>query len=213
MTDAGWLLVVAALALVGLLQWRFRRDAAQDAAERWLLRHRYRLRRLRPSVGGGPHFPLRLSRDSDAAFVYRAEIEDGAMGGTGVVWMRVWVDWTGSVIDDEPEVVWERFPRWETPQESPTRTYETAQLALLRRVADGESVFRRSASGLDASGEPFSRVVDHLQALERRGLVRLRLRPLDPRRLDEGPELVSDVVLTPEGARVVERQPGAARPA
>jgi hypothetical protein len=212
-TDAGWLLVVAALALVGLLQWRFRRDAAQDAAERWLLRHRYRLRRLRPSVGGGPHFPLRLSRDSDAAFVYRAEIEDRAMGGTGVVWMRDWVDWTGSVIDDEPEVVWERFPRWETPQESPTRTYETAQLALLRRVADGESVFRRSASSLDASGEPFSRVVDHLQALERRGLVRLRLRPLDPRRLDEGPELVSDVVLTPEGARVVERQPGAARPA
>jgi hypothetical protein len=127
------------------------------------------------------------------------------MGGTGVAWMRVWVDWTGSVIDDEPEVVWERFPRWETPAESPTRTYETAQLALLRRVAGGESVFRRTG-GLDASGETFSRVVDHLQALERRGLVRLRIPPLDPRRLDEGPEMVTDVALTPEGLRVAERQ-------
>jgi hypothetical protein len=210
-TDFGWLLVVAAFALVGGLQWRFRRDAAQGAAERWLLRHRYRARRLRLSVGGGPHFPLRLSRDSDAAFVYRAEVEDREMGGTGVVWMRLWVDWTGSVIDDEPEVAWERFPRWETPAESPTRTYETAQLALLRRIAEGESVFRRT-SALDASGETFSRVVEHLRALERRGLVTLRVPPLDPRRLDDGPDLVTDVALTPEGARVAERQLGAARP-
>ncbi|MDF1502578.1 hypothetical protein [Roseisolibacter sp. H3M3-2] len=209
MRDAAWLLVVGAFALVGVLQWRFRRDAAQGTVERWLLRHRYRVRRLRLSVGGGPHFPLRLSRDGDAAFVYRAEVEDGHMGGSGVVWLRVWIGWAGTVLDDEPEVVWERFPKWETPEESPARSWETAQLALLRRVADGESTFRRSSSSLDASGEPFARVVEHLQALERRGLVTLRVPPLDPRRLDEGPEVVTDVALSPEGRRVMGRQPSA----
>jgi hypothetical protein len=202
MPDHTVVLVGAAFVLASLAQWSRRRAAARDAAERWLERHGYRVRSLGETWRAGASFPLRLRRDADATFAFRATVDDRKLGGTGVVGLRVAVDWLARA-DDDVDVRWERMPdpRALGPP-APTAAWADAQLAVLRRVADGERTFR--PGGTEPAGAPLDAVVEHLLALQRRGLVTCATPHADLR--GHGAcAAVTDAALTAEGRRALAR--------
>jgi hypothetical protein len=83
--------------------------------------------------------------------------------------------------------------------------WDAAQLALLARVAAGETSFRPEAAGGAAAGAAFDRVVEHLLAMQRRGLVTCATPVGEVGRPDQHYAAVFDVALTAEGARVAAR--------
>ncbi len=200
--SGGVTLMIAAVA-GALLYGRWRQQVARAVAERWLLRHRYHVRELRtPILARRPSFPLHLGRDSRHAVDLRAVVDDRKLGGTGVVWLRVWPDWAGHV-GDEPEIAWERMPSPEAADAPPGgMPWEAAQLALLRRIADGEHAFRCSARGREPD-PAFDRLVEHLGAMSRRGLITMHTPIADLRVPGQQYVAVTGVALTAEGARLV----------
>jgi hypothetical protein len=210
---------VAAFALfaaVAIAQGRTREASALEAAARWLRAHGYRAhRRMSPPWFAAPKFPGSPWRDTDDAFDFRFAVEDGRLGGAGIVWLRAWPDWRGHV-QGELEVWWEQMPAGATvgAPADPERSYEAAQLALIERVAAGETIFRPDARD-DAAGERFDMLVEHLLAMQQRGLVTLATPVAELRRPGRRYAAVRDVALTPEGARIASHARGdhRARPA
>jgi hypothetical protein len=192
-------------ALVALqIAWAiWRRRSAREIAERWLAHHNYRVKRLRPVYWSTrPVFRLTPFRNNDWAVDFRAEVDDMRLGGTGEVRLRVWTDWLG-MIDREPEISWVRMPTLEAGPPAPEVQWENAQIAVLRRVASGESTFR--PEGRDsAAREAFDALVEHVLALQRRGLLHCAT-PIAELRADAQYAAVADVVLTNEGRQALER--------
>src|SRR5215207_9166448 len=94
--NPAYVALAATFALVGIVQWWHRRASARAAVERWALRHRYRLRHVSASwSGAGASFGGELGRDTEGDAVYRVEIEDLAMGGSGAAYVRCRADWFG----------------------------------------------------------------------------------------------------------------------
>src|SRR5687767_4325275 len=150
--------------------WRY--TQAKSAALEWLRQHHYRVRHLGVPLFKGMSFAPSWVRDSDNAFTLRAVIDDTKLGGSGTLCLRVWTTWLGTV-KDEIETAWEELPDGGggVQEEQPLfeRLFDT-QLALLQRVANGETAFygpRRSENG----GAEFDQMVEHLLALSRRGLI------------------------------------------
>jgi len=197
-------LLSAAVVVLGVGHYAWRRIRAREIAERWLAQQRYRVRSLRVSYWDTqPRFRATPFRDNDWAVDFRAVVDDMRLGGTGEMRLRVWTDWLG-MIDREPEVSWVKMPTEEAggPQ-SPETQWADAQIALLRRVAGGELTFR--PAGRDAAArEEFDATVEHLLALNRRGLVTCAT-PIAELEADAQYAAVADVVLTPEGRRALER--------
>lgn len=204
MTPRLVLTVAALFVLAALAQWWWRYRAARDAAEGWLERHRYRAREFRASWFNLATFSRSPWRDDENAFEFRAVVDDLRLGGTGVVFLRVRTDWLG-MIEREVDVNWERMPQ-RGPGAAPSaeERWAEAQLALLRRVAAGESTFR-PASRAPADGAAFDELVEHVMALERRGLVECAT-PIADLRGRSLYAAVTDVVLTPGGRRLLDRQ-------
>lgn len=204
MTDENAVFLVGALFVLSVGHWWWRRRRARDIAERWLAQHRYRVRSLRQSYWNSrPRFRMTPFRNNDWAFDFRAEVDDMRLGGTGLVRLRVWTDWLG-VIDREPEISWDRMP---TEDNGGTRTPETqwadSQIDVLRRVAAGESTFRPPAHDAVARAE-FDGTVEHLLALQRRGLVTCAT-PIAELKYDAQYAAVTNVALTDDGRRALER--------
>ena len=200
-----WYVPVFAVFLVAVVaHWRYRQAAARDLAERWLTAHGYHIRELRERWMGDPGFPVHLLRDRDSAADFRAVVDDRKLGGTGVVWLRVWGGWWGD-DGDEPEVVWERMPEVADAEAPAGTPWEAAQLALLARVAAGERDFRPDARRGAAPGAAFDGLVEHLLAMERRGLVTCATPLAEVGRPGRMYAALTDVALTPEGARVAAR--------
>ncbi|MDP9176137.1 MAG: hypothetical protein M3O61_00490 [Gemmatimonadota bacterium] len=180
---------------VGHYWWRFTR--AKSTAEEWLRQHHYRVRQLRVPLFSGMNLAPSWVRNSENAFTFRAIIDDTELGGTGTLCLRVWINWLGTVYD-EVEIAWEHQPDGLVKDEHPLfeRLFDT-QLALLQRVADGETSFyspRRSQNG----GAEFDQTVEHLLALSRRGLITCS----EPRPGMKGETQYSDisnVAITSEG--------------
>jgi hypothetical protein len=206
LTGYGW---AGALLALSVAHWLWRRIKAREIAEQWLQQHRYRVRSLRVSYFNmQPRFRLTPFRNNDWAVDFRAEVDDVRLGGTGKVRLRVWTDWLG-MIDREPEISWERMP---TEENGGARTLETqwvdSQIALRRRVADGESTFR--PEGRDAAGRTeFDRTVEHLLAMQRRGLVTCAT-PIAELKVDAQYSAITDVQLTDDGRRALDRADQAA---
>jgi hypothetical protein len=197
-----WYFALFVVALLGHGWWRFR--TARSFAESWLAQHRYRTRSFRSGWLSLPRFAPKLFRDENRAFQFRAEVDDLRLGGTGVVWLRVWTDWMG-LVEREPEVSWERMP---VALDDGSRTAEDkwadTQHALLERVARGETTFRTSARAA-ADAEAFDEVVEHVMALQRRGLVTCDA-PMINRRGGSQFDAVSNVALTEAGRRIVDER-------
>ena len=187
---------------IGHMVWRHRR--ARDIAERWLAQNRYRVRSLRMSLWDAPmRFRMTPFRNNDWAVDFRAEVDDMRLGGTGQVRLRVWTDWLG-MIDREPEVSWDRMPTEENGgPPSPETQWADAQVAVLRRVADGESTFRPDSREPDAR-IAFDSTVEHVLALQRRGLLTCST-PIAEIKADAQYAAITDVELTPQGRQVLER--------
>src|SRR5687768_16601447 len=161
-----WVAVAAVFALsVG--HWLWRRAKAREIAEQWLARHRYRVRSLRASYWNAqPRFRMTPFRNNDWAVDFRAEVDDMRLGGTSTVRLRVWTDWLG-MIDREPEISWDRMPTEDDGgARAPESQWLDAQIALLRRVADGETTFRPEGHDADARTR-FDQTVEHLLAMQR----------------------------------------------
>ena len=201
--DRVWLFGGALLALqIGWAIWR--RRAARDIAERWLAQHNYRVTRLRPVYWSArPMFRLTPFRNNDWAVDYRAEVDDLRLGGSGEVRLRVWTDWLG-MIDREPEISWVRMPTLDAAgAPTPEMQWENAQIAVLRRVASGESTLRPAGRDAAARAE-FDTLVEHVLALNRRGLLHCAT-PIAELREDAQYAAVADVVLTDEGRQALAR--------
>ena len=207
--DRVWLFGGALIALqIGWAIWR--RRAAREIAERWLAQHHYRVTRLRPVYWSArPTFRLTPFRNNDWAVDYRAEVDDLRLGGSGEVRLRVWTDWLG-MIDREPEISWDRMPTLaDGGALTPEMEWENAQMAVLRRVASGETTWRPEGRDPQARAD-FDAMVEHILALQRRGLLHCAT-PIAELRDDAQYAEVADVVVTPEGRRAIERADAAAQ--
>lgn len=203
MTERAVLLAVVMFVL-GTGHWWWRRQRARDIAERWLAQHRYRVRSLRFVYWSTrPRFRATPFRNNDWAVDLRAEVDDMRLGGTGEIRLRVWTDWLG-MIDREPEVSWDRMPTETEATVAPPETqWADAQLAILRRVAAGEETFRPLGRDATARSE-FDETVEHLLALQRRGLVTCAT-PIAELKSGAQYAAVTDIALTEDGRGALER--------
>lgn len=191
----------AAVILFGLGHYAWRRSVARDRAELWLIHHQYRVRELRvPWFVNPARFPTHLFRSSRSAIEFRAVVDDRSFGGTGVVWLRVWTGMFGVLSDEDVEVSWERMPHPEPDDERPIDAkWSERQLALLRRIAAGETTFQITNHD-PATGAQFDELVEYLLALQRRGLIAFGT-PMANLSGGSQYEAVSNVVLTEAGER------------
>lgn len=192
----------AVIILFALGHYAWRRQIALDRAERWLAEHKYQIRRLRtPWFVGLGRFPPSLWRSSKRAIVFRAIVEDKSFGGTGIVWLRIWTGFLGTLGDDV-EVSWERMPKREVDDAAPIdERWAERHLDLLRRIGAGETTFR--PDGRDAAaGAEFDEVVEYLLALQRRGLITCGT-PLANLRGDSQYVAVTNATLTKAGERML----------
>ena len=143
---------------------------ARSVAEAWLEREKYKVRSLKLGLFPFLIFSPRLFRSEERSFAFRAVVEDRMLGGTGVVWLRVWVERMGLILHD-PDVRWEKRPlKTHANDLPPEEQWEMAQRGLLKRVARGETSF--AAPRYPRDGEmPFDELVAHLLAMQKRGLV------------------------------------------
>ena len=204
-----WLAVailIGALVVFELL----RRRRAREIAERWLAGHNYRVRSLRPVyLSARPRFRATPFRNNDWAVDFRAEVDDLRLGGTGEVRLRVWTDLLG-LMDREPEISWDRMPTLaDGGALTPEMEWENAQMAVLRRVASGDTTWRPEGRDPQARAD-FDAMVEHILALQRRGLLHCAT-PIAELRDDAQYAEVADVVVTPEGRRAIERADAAAQ--
>jgi hypothetical protein len=205
MVDPGVFSVAALLALLGVGETFWRRLRTRDQVERWLRQHRYRVRELRiPWFGGGFRFGPRLFRSRQRAVVFRAVVDDQSMGGTGVVWLRAWTTWFG-LIEEDVEVSWDKMP---TPAPAeigpPEMRWHDKQIALLKRVAAGESTFRADGRSPEDAVE-FDELVEYILALNRRGLVTCST-PLANLRGAGQYAAITDVEATLAGLQLLEKE-------
>lgn len=195
--------LTTALIVIGIAHNVWRHFQARGIAQAWLAQPRYRARWVKRAWWTG-HMRFRLTpfRNNDWAVDFRAEVDDLRLGGTGVVRLRVWTDWLG-MIDREPEITWDRMPTANSgPKSSETRWHES-QIALLRRIAAGESVFRPEGRD-EASRAEFDSAVEHLLALSRRGLLTCAT-PIAELESSAQYAAVTNVELTMEGRHALER--------
>lgn len=196
-----WLPALLVAVVIGVTTWRY--YTARSIAERWLMQHRYRARSLRIGWFSFTRFAPKLFRNEKKAFEFRAEVEDLSLGGTGVLWLRVWTDWIG-LSEREPEVTWDRMPtRVERSGGTFEERLEEQLLDLLARVAAGESIFRAPTGDADA-GADFDELVEHVLALSRRGLVTCDT-PLASMRGIGQYAAITNVALTERGERHLEK--------
>lgn len=136
------LVIIAIVALLGTIArtWWMHAEA-RAIAESWLREYKYCVLRLRLGWFAFFRFTPTLFRNSDRAHLFRAVVEDTQLGGTGIVWLRVWTDRLG-LLAREPDVSWERrpVPVDGTPA-SPEERWEQIQRALLRRFERGANSF------------------------------------------------------------------------
>jgi len=210
--------VAAGAAVVALLRDAYLGAQARAVVERWAARHEYRLLACRrswvPAWLAG--FGLRNTGDRLGAdgvprrryvYLFAVVVADGKLGGRSRARVRVEGDWAAG-FDDDVDVAWDEMNAPDptgaaTPDAGPT--WDAAQLALLRRVGAGESTFRPDDRHTPEAGERFDLVVEHLQAMQRRGLVDFPAPLAEIGRPGRLYGAVTDVALTAAGRAVLAR--------
>jgi hypothetical protein len=181
-----------------------RRSQAQGRARQWLAAHHYRVRSFRTAWFGAVTFGT-LYRNTNRAFNFIADVDDLQLGGTGRVRLRVWTDWLG-MIDGEVEVDWLQKPKGGEGEAEPLmERLADAQLEILRRVSAGETAFY--APRLNEEGAAgFDEFVEHIYALQRRGML-VHGAPVEDGRRGRGRySSIGSLSVTPEGRKWLESQ-------
>lgn len=181
-----------------------RQSRARDAAKQWLAQRHYRVLSIRTPWFTTVGFASSWLRDSDNAFTLEAIVDDGQLGGTGKIFLRVWLTWLGEV-HDEIEVVWDAMPDAERIG-APKPLWERladAQLAALRRIANGETTFYAPRRGEEML--VFGQLVEHVQALAQRGMITCG-EPRSDGRNGARYTSIGDLRITDEGRRWLESQ-------
>jgi hypothetical protein len=196
-------LVFAAILVVALAHYAWQRRAARDIVDRWLMENRFRASELRiPWLSVG-NFPLTFFRSQKSAVVFRAVVEDRSFGGTGIVWFRVWPGLAGK-LGEEIEVNWERMPQRAAEDKPPLEEgWWNRQIELLQRIERGETTFRLRGHDPE-QGKEFDDLVEHLFAMQRRGLITFGT-PLANMRGESQYAVVSDVKITRHGEELLAR--------
>lgn len=203
MTDKNAYTFMVLMFVASISHYWWRRRRARDIAERWLAQNRYRVRSLRVSYWNNrPRFRMTPFRNNDWAVDFRAEVDDMRLGGTGKVRLRVWTDWLG-MIDREPEISWDQMPTEESGVETPETQWANAQIALLRRIAAGESSMRPDGRDAPARAE-FDATVEHVLALQRRGLVKCAT-PMAELKDNAQYAALTEIEITPDGRSALDR--------
>ena len=186
---------LAILASIARSWWLHAR--AKAIAEIWLEREKYKVQSLKVGLFSFVMFSPKFFRNDNHSIAFRAVVEDRKLGGTGVVWLRVWTDRLG-LIDSEPDIRWEKRPIRTDPNDlPPDEQWEMAQRALLKRVSRGETSF--AAPKRPHDGEmPFDELVEHLMAMQKRGLVACSI-PRPARTPGSRYDYIEFVELTDEG--------------
>lgn len=194
------LIAVFVVFAIGHYVWRY--TQAKSTAEEWLRVHHYRVKQLRLPWFRGAMFTPSWGRNSNNSFAFEAVVDDMQLGGSGTVWLRVWTTWFGE-IDPEVEVLWDQMPDGRTDDMRPlAERLADAQLALLRRIVEGETAFYAPRRG-ENDGGAFDELVEHLLALSRRGMITCSEPRTDPRSGTQY-SAVSEVALTPAGQSFLE---------
>jgi len=199
-------LLAGVVMLLGIGQHLFRYNGAKSVAQAWLQQHHYKVVEFRYLWFPGMTFPPRLLRNSSSGFAFKAVVNDTELGGTGVVWLRVWSSWFG-VTDDDVDVVWKEMPDGGTDGAVPSfgdRMIDS-QLALVHRIAAGEKTFYapRQREGGNA-GLQYDEMVEDLLALSRRGMITLTQPESGIKGWTEYSD-VKNVALTEEGQKMASR--------
>ncbi len=168
MTGESLYLLVGVVVALSIVQYVWRMSVARGGARNWLRQHHYRVRNFRLSWFGSATF-AGLYRNSDRAFSFIAEIDDTQLGGSGKVRLRVWTDWLG-MIDRNVEVDWLSIPKGGGEAAPVMDRLADAQLAILQRVAGGETAFYAPRSS-ENSPIDFDMFIEHVFALANRGML------------------------------------------
>ena len=184
-------------ASIGYSVWM--QHEARDIAETWLMQNRFRVHSLKVGWFSFMRFRPQWFRNNDRAHEFRAVVTDMSLGGTGVMWLRVWTDRAGLIMR-EPEISWERMPERAPGAGASDRPlddqWRSAQHALLARIAAGETSFVTSRG--DAAAAAFDEQVEHLLAMQKRGLITCDA-PLPSRAPGALYDAISNVQLTDTG--------------
>jgi len=187
-------IIMGVLALFGVGHHSWRRSAAEHAAQQWLRKRHYRVLELRTPWFRMARFAPSFFRNSEKAVDFEAIVEDTKLGGTARISMRVWTDWMAQ-IDGDIEVVVNNISSGEVAPPLFDRL-AAAQVAVLRRIADGETAFyapRRSQGG----EAEFNELAEHVMALSRRGMITCGTPRMDAMALNY--ESIGDIALTHDG--------------
>lgn len=202
MTSQPMFFLIIGVFVFGIGQYWWRYNQAKGTVEEWLREHHYRVRQLSVPWFHGMIFPPKLLRNANRAFVFKAIVDDSELGGTGSVWLRVWTTLFG-VSDGDVEVVWDHMPEGGTGEAPPlAERLADEQLALMRRIAGGESNFY-APRRWERDGEKYDETVEHLLALSRRGMITCTEPQNGVKGVTQWSD-VSNVALTPVGRQFLE---------
>jgi hypothetical protein len=196
------------VAVLSVSHYMVRRSQARSRARQWLAAHHYRVHSFRTAWFGAPTFST-FYRNSDRAFNFIADVEDTQLGGTGTIRLRAWTDWLG-MIDREVEVDWIRMPAGGgSGAELLMDRLADAQIGILRRISSGETAFYAPRSSEPGAGE-FDDFVEHVYALQRRGMLMHGAPVEDGRPGRERYSSIGSLSITPAGRKWLESQSGIA---
>ncbi len=186
-------------------QYIVRRAKAKDRAEEWLRQHHYRVTSLRMAWIRAAT-PASFFRNSDRAFDFIAEVQDRELGGAGTLRLRIWTDWLG-MLDREVETDWIHMPARGSPTDLPLmERLANAQLDILRRVSSGETTFYAPRSREQEAGA-FDQSIEHVYALERRGMLTHDAPVEDCRRGRPRYSSIGSLAITAQGRKWLDSQP------
>ena len=201
---------IAAAGVVAIVRDQWLERQARDVVERWAAQHRYQLVRCRRQwlslalVDTAPRHDALGIEHRRHLYSFSVEVVDRALGGVSRGRVAVRGSWMGG-FEEEVDVAWDALnaPDPAAPPAGPS--WDAAQLALLDRVAAGESTFRPDDPRSAEAGERFDLLVEHLQALQRRGLVDFPAPIADLGGTARQYAAVTRVALTAAGRALLER--------
>jgi hypothetical protein len=198
-------LLAAAVMILGTGHQWWRYSRAKSTADEWLREHHYRVMKLSLPWFRGMVFPPSMFRNSNNAYVFEADVDDTELGGTGTIFLRVWITWLGMAYNDV-EVVWQRMPHGGMGEVRPlAERLADEQLGLMRRVAAGETRFY-APRRWEKDGAKYDEMVEHLLALSRRGMITCTEPASGEKGVTQWSD-VTDVALTAAGRDFLESRP------
>ena len=205
-----WVVIAAGAGVAAIVRDQWLERQARGVVERWATQHGYRLVSCRRGyfatfalINVAPRYAHGVEHRRHV-YAFGIIVDDRKLGGVSRGKVQVRGDWLGG-FEEDVEVAWDALNEPDPTASPPGPSWDAAQLALLRRIADGETTFRPDDGHTAEAGERFDRLVEHLQAMQRRGLVEFPAPLAELRRPGRQYAAVTQVALTAAGRDVLAR--------